>query len=313
MDDVDDDEAALVPRYGIRVCNAHVHCLTCVAYRNSRKGHPNKKEARWSRQHAFSFVLGIGMAGMVFAVTQNVFGSDVRKADLRPPQESNSADLEARLKAVELSLRIQQLEKPAPAPSGTPLVALADPAEAADNDVDGLKAALAARDDKVLQLEQKLQELQAASSAGVATGACNSGFAESTGDIAGWGKVHNRGGGERIAQCSECADLCSSDTLCASYECSPTEKKCNLNSGATPTTGAYKDYIFCAKIAQGSGKRMSFCIPLKGPLCSIISVGAGGDLFQCDCAAAHMPFCLCFVSTSPMKSGEHCFACSPRP
>ena len=32
---------------------------------------------------------------------------------------------------------------------------------------------------------------------------------------------------------------------CRSYEYSATEKKCNLNTDASPTAGVYRDYAFC--------------------------------------------------------------------
>ena len=78
-------------------------------------------------------------------------------------------------------------------------------------------------------------------------GPCGSEFEEAVGDIPGWGTVNGRGGAETVTDCSKCADLCSSDTACKSYECSPSEKKCSLNSVANPTSGAYKDYTFCVK------------------------------------------------------------------
>jgi hypothetical protein len=78
-------------------------------------------------------------------------------------------------------------------------------------------------------------------------GPCGSGFKETAGDIGGWGKVNGRGGGETVTECNKCAELCSSDTVCKSYECSPSEKRCNLNHVATATSGPYKDYNFCVK------------------------------------------------------------------
>lgn len=49
--------------------------------------------------------------------------------------------------------------------------------------------------------------------------------------------------------CSECGDLCMSTGGCLSYECSPTELKCNLNTRNIPQSGSvdYLDYVFCAK------------------------------------------------------------------
>merc|ERR1712173_550064 len=35
--------------------------------------------------------------------------------------------------------------------------------------------------------------------------------------------------------------------IALSYECSPTELKCNCNTGINRTAPAYKDYVFCTK------------------------------------------------------------------
>merc|ERR1719384_2194031 len=83
---------------------------------------------------------------------------------------------------------------------------------------------------------------------------CASGYYEQIGDRPGWTKVDGAGGGQKVANCNECADLCSDRPACLSYECSISELKCNLNSGANPTQGAYKDYLFCTaeeKCASG--------------------------------------------------------------
>merc|ERR1712048_948517 len=53
--------------------------------------------------------------------------------------------------------------------------------------------------------------------------------------------------------CNECGKLCSDRSTCLSYECSPTDLKCNLNSDANPNRGAYGDYNFCTKQICGSG------------------------------------------------------------
>jgi len=76
---------------------------------------------------------------------------------------------------------------------------------------------------------------------------CANGYYSQSGDVRGWGKVDGVGGGQQVPNCNECAELCSDHDNCLSYECSETELKCNLNSDANPTAGAWKDYAFCTK------------------------------------------------------------------
>merc|ERR1712241_326811 len=79
---------------------------------------------------------------------------------------------------------------------------------------------------------------------------CRYGYHEQIGDIPGWGTVLGVGGGQQVSNCDECAQLCSAGykkNIALSYECSPTELKCNCNTGANPTAPAYKDYVFCTK------------------------------------------------------------------
>ena len=56
------------------------------------------------------------------------------------------------------------------------------------------------------------------------------------------------GGGQHVAGCSACASLCDREADCLSYECSPTELRCNLNAAADPTPGRpnWEDYVFCS-------------------------------------------------------------------
>jgi len=65
----------------------------------------------------------------------------------------------------------------------------------------------------------------------------------------GWGKVQGAGGGQGVKNCQMCADMCTQRALCKSYECSPTENKCNLNTGRFPWSKSktYKDYNFCTR------------------------------------------------------------------
>ena len=77
---------------------------------------------------------------------------------------------------------------------------------------------------------------------------CTSGFTQMAGDVGGWGKIGEKGGGETVEDCAQCADMCMSEEECGSYECSPTDLKCNLNSETAPTnTEGFKDYLFCSK------------------------------------------------------------------
>merc|ERR1712039_745031 len=78
---------------------------------------------------------------------------------------------------------------------------------------------------------------------------CANGYYFQIGDIPGNGI----GGLQQVSNCNECGKLCSDRSTCLSYECSPTELKCNLNNVANPTAGAYGDYNFCTKQICGSG------------------------------------------------------------
>jgi len=80
---------------------------------------------------------------------------------------------------------------------------------------------------------------------------CMDGYEKKVGDISGFGYVtvggQRRGGGETVEECDECGELCSDIDACLSYECSPTQKKCNLNVKRLPERAAYLDFAFCAK------------------------------------------------------------------
>jgi len=72
--------------------------------------------------------------------------------------------------------------------------------------------------------------------------ACADGYYPQEGDIPGWGM-----GGQSVASCQACAELCTANDKCNSFECSATELRCNLNEEADPSQGKYKDYMFCTK------------------------------------------------------------------
>ena len=72
--------------------------------------------------------------------------------------------------------------------------------------------------------------------------ACGPGFKLEPGDIPGWGQA---GSFSNIADTEACGEACQDVSRCRSYEYSATEKKCNLNTDASPTAGVYRDYAFC--------------------------------------------------------------------
>ena len=64
------------------------------------------------------------------------------------------------------------------------------------------------------------------------------------GDIWGWGTSL---GSALTLNRNECAQKCSQQPKCLSFEHSNTEEKCNLNTAAKPSQGKNKDYAFCSK------------------------------------------------------------------
>ena len=72
--------------------------------------------------------------------------------------------------------------------------------------------------------------------------ACGPGFKLEPGDIPGWGQA---GSFSNLADTEACGEACQDVSRCRSYEYSATEKKCNLNTDASPTAGVYRDYAFC--------------------------------------------------------------------
>jgi hypothetical protein len=84
---------------------------------------------------------------------------------------------------------------------------------------------------------------------------CPAGYNETDGggDIPGWGDVNGKGGGATVTSCGECAAWCSSESTCQSFECSPSQLKCNLNTQPVPTTQGYQDFRFCSKDPNQAG------------------------------------------------------------
>ena len=76
---------------------------------------------------------------------------------------------------------------------------------------------------------------------------CDAGFDYHSGDVAGFGSINGKGGGQDVASCEECATLCKSEATCGSYECSPSKLKCNLNEAWVPSQPAQQDYLFCSR------------------------------------------------------------------
>ena len=74
---------------------------------------------------------------------------------------------------------------------------------------------------------------------------CPSKYTPHAGDVPGWGSI---GSFPSISDIGICEDKCDLTTGCCSFEYSPTEKICNLNTECRPTKAeVYKDYAFCMK------------------------------------------------------------------
>ena len=76
---------------------------------------------------------------------------------------------------------------------------------------------------------------------------CPPGYARMFGDLPGWGTSL---GSKIQATREQCANRCSHDDRCLSFEHSNTEFLCNLNTIEDPSVKQYKDYIFCSKIRK---------------------------------------------------------------
>ena len=82
--------------------------------------------------------------------------------------------------------------------------------------------------------------------------ACEPGYTWRDGDIPGMGAVNGQGRGKFVQSCRQCAELCSNDASCLSYECSPTQRKCNLNDNVRYSGESYLDYELCVKGTSNS-------------------------------------------------------------
>ena len=77
------------------------------------------------------------------------------------------------------------------------------------------------------------------------SGQCATGYTPVSGDCLGPGNV---GSLWNVPNTEECADQCSGDSRCSSYEFSTTEQKCNLNTCTNYNENQpYLDYVLCVK------------------------------------------------------------------
>ena len=81
---------------------------------------------------------------------------------------------------------------------------------------------------------------------------CPTGYQYHSGDVHDWGDVANR---LRINR-HQCAQRCSGEGRCKSFEHSNSEGMCNLNSQSSPTKGPNGDYVFCSK--QGKSTHIQY-------------------------------------------------------
>lgn len=77
--------------------------------------------------------------------------------------------------------------------------------------------------------------------------ACGFGYHSVVGDVIGSGKIGAHGGNESVLHCGVCAGYCTSQSSCQSYECSPSLRRCNLNSISSPNGPAQPSFSLCVK------------------------------------------------------------------
>merc|ERR1712179_703552 len=78
--------------------------------------------------------------------------------------------------------------------------------------------------------------------------ACYGNYDYDAGDVPGWGSIKSF---PSIINIALCGGKCDTTPGCCSFEYSPTEKICNLNTECKPTTTeVYKDYRFCVKTSK---------------------------------------------------------------
>jgi len=80
---------------------------------------------------------------------------------------------------------------------------------------------------------------------------CAKGYIYMPGDVPGAGSNHFLASAG-IDSAKKCAEYCTKNKGCGSYEFSPSELKCNINTENEPTSEKiYKDYQFCSKMKTG--------------------------------------------------------------
>jgi len=85
----------------------------------------------------------------------------------------------------------------------------------------------------------------------IANNICAKGYMYMPGDVPGSGSSQFVATGG-IDSADKCAEYCNKEKNCGSYEFSPSELKCNVNTENEPTSKKiYKDYQFCSKKLGG--------------------------------------------------------------
>ena len=73
---------------------------------------------------------------------------------------------------------------------------------------------------------------------------CPKGYEQVEGDEPGWGSYLGK---QLKLTRQECSEACNEKYACMSFEHSDSEMFCNLNAVSKPSSGAYRDYVFCQK------------------------------------------------------------------
>ena len=106
-----------------------------------------------------------------------------------------------------------------------------------------------------------------------------------------------------VPNCAQCAAACTANPSCLSYECSPTDKKCNLNDVSAPKASQYKDYMFCTKTIIGGECAKDYQYFKNGDIPGfgrIKGKGGGAKMSCAECAAlcTSMEECRSYECTS---------------
>ena len=79
--------------------------------------------------------------------------------------------------------------------------------------------------------------------------ACPASYFYNAGDVQGSGSIRSI---SSVSTISYCAGYCDTDSTCSSFEYSPREHLCNLNSEVQPDAAVYRDQDFCVKGEKNS-------------------------------------------------------------